>query len=72
MVGTTRLRRRLASADASAALIVWFAPGYRSGDQVNAATLLIGFKMFLFLIALIGAFIALAVHEGRRTDDGRS
>ena len=55
-----------------ASLIVWFAPGYRSGDQVNAATLLIGVEMFLFLIALVAAFIALAVHEGRRIDDERS
>ena len=55
-----------------AALIVWFAPGYRSSDQVDAASLLIGFEMFLFVLALILAFIALAVHEGRRINDTHS
>ncbi len=55
-----------------AALIVWFAPGYGSADQVDAASLLIGFEMFLFVLALILAFVALAVHEGRRINDTSS
>lgn len=50
-----------------AALIVWFGSGYENSasEQVDAATLLIGFEMFLFVLALLLAFIALAIHEGR-------
>jgi len=59
-----------------AALVVWFAAGYAEApaftDQVDAATLLIGFEMFLFVFALIATFIALAVHEGERINDTRS
>ena len=58
------------------ALIVWFATGYGTQglpatDQVDAASLLIGFEMFLFVAALIATFIAIAIREGRASDDAR-
>ena len=56
-----------------AAVIIWFAPGFAVyPDQVDAASLLIGFEMFLFVFALIAGFIALAVNEGRRGYDASS
>jgi putative copper resistance protein D len=54
-----------------AAVIVWFAPGFGDG-RVDAASLLIGFEMFLFVGALIAMLIAIAIHEGRRINDAGS
>lgn len=60
-----------------AAAFLWLAPGYhaaaqvplgysRGQDQVNAASLLIGFEMLLFAFAFVLAFIFLAIAEGKR------
>lgn len=66
---------RVAMVPASAAL--WVAAGYHSttrlplgtsphADQINAASLLIGFEMLLFSFALVLAFVFLAIAEGHR------
>ena len=60
-----------------AAAVLWLAPGFhvttspplgysREEDQVNAASLMIGFEMLLFAFALVLAFIFLAIAEGKR------
>ena len=60
-----------------AAAVLWLAPGYhvtarpplgysREQDQVNAASLMIGFEMLLFAFTLVLAFIFLAIAEGKR------
>ncbi|MGH2945512.1 MAG: hypothetical protein ACRDPC_04505 [Solirubrobacteraceae bacterium] len=60
-----------------AAAVLWLAPGYhqaarlpleysRAGDQINAASLMIGFEMLLFAFALVLAFLFLAIAEGKR------
>ena len=66
---------RVALVPAAAAL--WLAPGYhvatrpplgysRDQDQVNAASLMLGFEMILFAATFVVGFIFLAVAEGHR------
>lgn len=63
-----------------AAAVIWLAPGYhaasrlplgysRSRDQIDAASLMIGFEMLLFAFGFVAAFIFLAVAEGKRQSD---
>ena len=54
-----------------AALIVWFSPSFGPA-RVDAASLLIGFETFVFVGALIAAFIVLAIKEGERINDASS
>ena len=60
-----------------AAALLWLAPNYheaaslplgysRAGDQVAAASLLVGFEMLFFASAFVVAFLFLATAEGRR------